>query len=57
MQQDPFDPVLDDWPRVEDSPQRWVDFAVSMGVARRAATAMSKPDLIKCLTRLDTSSE
>jgi hypothetical protein len=54
---DPFDPILDDWPRVEDSLQRWVDFAVSMGVARRAATAMSKPDLIKCLTRLDTSSE
>lgn len=52
---DPFDPVLDDWPAVEDSADRWIDFAVSMGVARRAATAMSKADLIKCLTRLDTS--
>lgn len=52
---DPFDPVLDDWPEVADSPERWVEFAVSLGVARRTATAMSKADLIKCLTRLDTS--
>jgi hypothetical protein len=54
---DPFDPVLDDWPRVEDEPQRWVDFAVSLGVKRAAAQSMSKPDLIKCLIRLDTGSE
>lgn len=54
---DPYDPVLDDWPRVEDSAERWIEFAVSLGVKRAAATAMSKPDLIKSLTRLDTSSE
>lgn len=54
---DPFDPVLDEWPDAQDSTERWVDFAVSMGVRRATANAMSKPDLIKCLVRLDTSSE
>ena len=52
-----FDPEFDDWPHVEDTLEVWVQFAVSRGVNRVAAQQMNKQDLIKCLTRLDNTSE
>lgn len=52
-----FDPEFDDWPHVEDTDAAWVQFAVSRGVKRDAAARMNKQDLIKCLTRLDNTSE
>jgi hypothetical protein len=52
-----FDPEFDDWPHVEEATQVWVEFAVSRGVKRDAASRMDKSDLIKYLTRLDNTSE
>lgn len=57
-------PVSDDvfsdgdlWPDMSDSDEQWVAFAVTRGVAKAAAQAMSKQNLIKALLRLDNSSE
>ena len=40
----------------EDSPHgEWVAFAVSRGFKRSIVEAMSKPELIECLNRLESS--
>lgn len=52
---DEFDREFVEWPNAQDDHDTWIRFAVHLGVARRAAAAMSKTDLIKSLNRLDTS--
>lgn len=55
----PGEVFIDDdmWPDVSDPVEVWVGFAVRRGVSRAAAQAMSKPDLIRALLRLDNTSE
>ena len=47
------DELVEGWPDLSDPKQVWVDFAVSRGVKRSTAQAMSKTNLVKTLDRME----